>query len=100
MWQSFEAFKRSLISTQPPDVQVRLAAAFESLMKDITKYGHWRPLVIRGLLVVNLIASLQYSQPGVAQTVARHRARLLTSSSLHVVLILFIHFIVYFRLSG
>lgn len=35
--QSFESFKLSLIATQPPEVQMRLVVAFDTLMKDISK---------------------------------------------------------------
>jgi hypothetical protein len=36
--QSFEGFKMQLIATQPVEVQPRLVASFDALMKDISKY--------------------------------------------------------------
>lgn len=35
--QSFEAFKRGVVASQPVDVQARMTEEFGTLMKDITR---------------------------------------------------------------
>jgi hypothetical protein len=35
--QSFETFKRSVVASQPADVQLRMTEEFGTLMKDVTR---------------------------------------------------------------